>query len=377
VVIEDEPSSMRGGQEMSHFEVCKSLANKGHKIHLVYKDDGDLLGDYRRFCQTVLKVRRYSIDRTKPFRSLAAYFYSIGMASKYRPDVVYVKQYHDTFFASALSHLISVPLVCHIRLRPPESICGQWRIGLKGVKRFIAISNSTKSEWVHAGTSERSIDVVPNGIDTGFFTPAGDVSAHREKWRCSKEDLVLSYVGRVDKEKGLECLLEAMAQLKRKLPNAKLVVAGKPLVHASAYEGVRYEQSLMQLAKALQIEDRVIFAGHVSDPVNLYRASDVVVLPTRVSEAFGRVLVEAMACGIPAVASRIGGIPEILTGEFETGLFEAGNPGHLSEVLDKMLRWRRNDPGLGGRCREHIVDHFNLEATIRGIEAVLLKSLNE
>jgi glycosyltransferase involved in cell wall biosynthesis len=106
-------------------------------------------------------------------------------------------------------------------------------------------------------------------------------------------------------------------------------------------------------------------------------AADVVVLPTICDEGFPRVIVEAMATGRPALASRIGGIPELLTGEFERFLMEPGDAGMIASALDSLVGWQQREPELAGRCSAHIRDHFSLDRLVEGVERSLTAAAGE
>ncbi|MBA3921164.1 MAG: glycosyltransferase, partial [Nostocaceae cyanobacterium] len=194
-----------------------------------------------------------------------------------------------------------------------------------------------------------------------------NVEVIRNKFAINS-DTVISFVGRIDKEKGLETLIKAFALLLKNGASTQLLIAGKPINN-----GEDYQKSLEQLVIDLGIEERVNFIGHVTDTTSVYQVSDLTVLPSLWSEPFGRTIVESMACGTPVVASRIGGIPEILTGEFQNGLFTAGDEQDLSIKLEQMINWREREPLLGTRCREHILAKFSLSKMIDGIEKVLKK----
>ena len=150
------------------------------------------------------------------------------------------------------------------------------------------------------------------------------------------------------------------------------MIAGKPV-----HESEEYQQCLKELVINLGIEKQVDFLGHISNPTSLYQASDVMVLPSIWSEPFPLTIVESMACGTPVVASRIGGIPENLTGEFEEGLFEPGNEQDLSRTLRKFINWREQDPQLGERCRKHAFAKFDLKRMIDDVEKCLLKAIGK
>ena len=223
-------------------------------------------------------------------------------------------------------------------------------------------------DWVKSGFNEEKIDIVHGGTNPEIFKPTSDFSLIRKEWNIPESTKIISYVGRLDKEKGLETLIKAFALLKKSNLDAKLLIAGKPLS-----QGEEYKQSLEQLAIDLGIEQDVDFLGHVANTTSVYQVSDVAVLPSLWSEPFGRTNIESMACGTPVVASRTGGITEILTEEFQNGLFEPGNQQELADTLDSIVYWRDKDPTLGKRCRDHILSNFTLDTMVDGIEKVLLR----
>jgi glycosyltransferase involved in cell wall biosynthesis len=89
------------------------------------------------------------------------------------------------------------------------------------------------------------------------------------------------------------------------------------------------------------------------------------------------VIVEALATGRPALGSRIGGIPEILTGEFERFLMEPGDAGVVASAMESLIGWEKREPALAGRCSAHIRDHFSLDRLVEGVERSLAGAAGE
>ncbi len=173
------------------------------------------------------------------------------------------------------------------------------------------------------------VRVTPPGVDLDLFQPLDKVEA-RQSLGLNGEKVVLS-VGRVEPLKGLDILIGAMARLD-KIDNARLIiVGGKP--------GTDHElDRLKSMAAGLGIEDRVAFVGTVdqTELPRYYSAADVFVLPSYY-ESFGLVALEAMACGAPVVASRVGG-PKTFVRSGETGyLVEWHCPDPYVERLDILL----------------------------------------
>jgi len=110
-----------------------------------------------------------------------------------------------------------------------------------------------------------------------------------------------------------------------------------------------------------------------SDVVSFLHASDVVVLPTTANESFGRVVIEALATGRPVIGSRVGGIPEILSGSMSRFLVSPGDADDLAERIESVLGWRDADPGLAATCHQWVADHFPYDQHIARVEDVLAR----
>src|ERR1700722_8527798 len=211
LVLENEPSSKRGGQELSLLDMCSGLARRGHTIDLLYVKSGDLLDSYRSFAN-VISTTPYTVDRSMTFRSSGRWLLSLlqRLNEARYADIIYANQYHDTMFASALGSLLQKPVVCHARLPPPDPICGQHRLGIRGVTRFIAISEAARNEWIQSRYAlAQDIDVVYNGIDPERFKATGCRAALRTELGIPQDSFTMLYVGRFAREKGIETLIDA------------------------------------------------------------------------------------------------------------------------------------------------------------------------
>ena len=92
LVLENEPSSTRGGQELSLFEACRGLAARGHEIDLLYTQPGDLLAEYERFCSRIDRVRAYNVDRSRTGQALIELAADLVQRGRPAPDVIYANQ---------------------------------------------------------------------------------------------------------------------------------------------------------------------------------------------------------------------------------------------------------------------------------------------
>jgi glycosyltransferase involved in cell wall biosynthesis len=219
--------------------------------------------------------------------------------------------------------------------------------------------------------------VVHNGIDPG---PSGDAARFRSAHGVPPEAPLVISASRLARWKGQRTFLESAAQVALHRPDAWFAVVGGHDPEAPNRGdfggGPEYAVELEKLAGELGIEASVVFTGHLPQVDDAYAAADLLVhSPTR-PEPFGQVLVEAMAAGLPVIASRLGGPSEIVV-EGETGrLVEAGNAAAFAAAIVELLDGvdLRRTMGEAGRRRAR--EHFDLHAQTRKVEAVFDEALN-
>jgi len=181
------------------------------------------------------------------------------------------------------------------------------------------------------GNPPGTLEIVAPGVEHAFFAP-GEKRGARHALGIAFDVPVLLFVGRIQPLKGLDVAVQALAQLQAK--NAQLIVVGG----ASGSDGNDELEKVMQLARSLGVHNNIRFvepqAHHMLS--TYYRAADVVVVPSR-SESFGLVALEAAACGIPVVASAVGGLLTIID-DGETGyLVPRRDPALFAEHIDELL----------------------------------------
>jgi glycosyltransferase involved in cell wall biosynthesis len=155
------------------------------------------------------------------------------------------------------------------------------------------------------------IQTIYNGIDLNAFSPHKNLSINRKSMGFTEEDFVLVYSGRINREKGISELIDAMLQFKN--PCIKLMILGSSFFDNARNEDV-FIQSLKNKAK--RIETQIVFTGFIpyNQVPDYLQLADIAVLPSMWAEPFGLTIVEAMAVGLPLITTRSGGIPEICEG---------------------------------------------------------------
>ena len=195
----------------------------------------------------------------------------------------------------------------------------------RSVRAVLASSSSEMSALARLGVRRDSVRLIPRGVDTGTFSPEGPVAARGSRPR-------LLCVAPLAPNQGVDVAVRALADI----PEAELVIAGGP--EHGKLRGDKAYRALLRLASDLNVRDRVIFHGSVSDddlPALLRSADLLVDAPT--GEPFATVALEAMACGTPVVASAIGShLDTIIDGT--TGLLvPPGRPGLIAQRIRTLL----------------------------------------
>jgi len=285
-------------------------------------------------------------------------------------------------FALAKS-LGATPLVytCHNPLWPEERVHAQERVvrlvegyTMKRSAAVVALNNTMKRSIVaKAGVDEAKVVVVPNGVDTEFFRPGVPVDDVAERFGLEGKRVVL-FVGRVTYGKGVHILLKAFSALAKRYPNLKLVAAG-PLSDRFGEEGVsEYARALMAYAEGSLPKDSYVFTDAVDRETlrKLYSAAYVCVLPSYF-EAFGMVLVEAMASGCPVVGSNAGGIPEIIVDGYNGFLFRRGDYTDLASKLETLLEDESLRNAMSINARRYAVERFSWQAVALKMKDVYVR----
>lgn len=197
---------------------------------------------------------------------------------------------------------------------------------LRSADAVVAVSHDLKAELVRMGVRPETIHVVYRGVDLDRFSP-GDRAEARRRLGMPAEGRILVWVGRLVPVKGLDVLLEACVDVRKRGPALSVHLVGDGPLRKSLGAEVRRRG----------LEDMVFFVGSVS-PEHLadwYRAADLTVLPSR-SEGVPNVLREAQACGTPFLASNVGGVREIAREPWDH-LVPPEDPAALAEAIIKML----------------------------------------
>jgi glycosyltransferase involved in cell wall biosynthesis len=235
---------------------------------------------------------------------------------------------------------------------------------LRDADAFVAMSRLIRDEMQAASVPAERIRLLPHGVDTLRFHPASPDERATLRARLGlPQGLLAIYSGRLLRGKGLETLVEALAA--PSLPRDVRVV----LLGSGEGQALDATGDLRRRVAERGLETRVVFAGR-SDRVEDYlRACDLFVFPS-LFEALGIALVEAAACGLPAIASRTGGIVDVVDDAHSGLLVPPGDPGALAGALAVLAGDSARRAAMGAAARAVAVSRFDEREVLEGYRAL-------
>jgi len=278
---------------------------------------------------------------------------------------------HSHLFGSAvragiIARICGIPAIGTIHGQMDFQPHERWK-GLKlgiirqGLRGLVFVSEPLRQSCLESMQLRPSMtQVISNGVDPSRFVPERKSNVRLELG-ISSDEFVVGCVGRLQPVKGTDTFIEAAARLRSISPGCRFVVVGDG-------DG-DYTRQLVALRDRLGLSNALIFTGFRADVSEVMQAFDIYALTSR-SEGFSLSTIEAMASGLPVVATRCGG-PEQIVEDGVTGfLVENGSPDAVAQAINRL----RNDPNqrsrFGKAARNAVIERYTLEAQVRAYEAL-------
>jgi len=316
-----------------------------------------------RLAQAGVKVHSLS-----PHKFLPAYIASIPwriLAD--RPDILHCHLIPSNIIAKPLGALLGVPVIInHDHTNDPHRIDNKILLALdKSTNRFahhiIAVAAACRDFLTtHESIPLEKISLVPNAIDLRRFSP-GEASRDEARARLGLPvaSRIVAGVGRLNPQKNFALFLDIAAQLAPRFPDLHFLLAG---------DGPE-EQMLREKASALGIANRVTFSGYVADTRLVYLAADVLLMPSRY-EGLPMTLLEAMAMGLPVVASKLDGIAEVIGDGSEGFLVPSDDAALFVERTAALLADAELSSRISKNARAKIEASFSVERMTSSVEEI-------
>jgi glycosyltransferase involved in cell wall biosynthesis len=285
----------------------------------------------------------------------------------HRPQLIHAQLQFSTIFGNIAGVLLQIPCIStlHTVGKPTKWAAYlrnqiNWFILRNFCTKIIAVSEDTRNFHMNEGKiPETKIITIYNGIDLSIFKPSNKIenAKKREKFNLPADAKIISTVAVLRKPKGIQYMIEAMPAIIESAPNCKYMIVG---------DG-EYGGALRELVREKELDRHIVFAGQQKDISTILAISDLFVLPT-LTEALPTVLIEAMAAGKAIVASKVGGIPEMIEDGVNGILIPASSPSDLTKACLRLI----DDDDLRNRMAEKSLEIANRKFDIQK----LIQSLN-
>lgn len=358
-----------GGVQRHVYELSVKLIERGFEVVILTKSNNKKLNTNQDTPPII------EIESITPFQSILTppnLSRLKEIITKYSPDIIHA---HHAFTPTPLLTLHVADKIGIPKILTNHSIAGNSttsiltlmsRKGLMFLKYFISKADRIISVSKCAATFiENLLDndiesiVIPNGVNIERFHPSKNEA---------NEPTVL-FVGRLVHRKGAHILVKAFSNVVKEIPEAKLIIVG---------EG--YMKPLLQIrAKQLKLEENIQFLGRISEEelLKTYQKSRIVVIPSLYRESFGIVALEAMATGKPIIATKVGGLPEIIRDEENGFLIPPGNHRILAEKIILLLSDEKLARRMGLIGRKIAVEKYSWNVIAERIINVYLEVIEE
>ncbi len=336
-----------GGQEKLLVELARHVDRSRFALTFVSLGDrGDLAGDLETCGARVIAMGeplglkpRLLYRLTRLFRRL-------------RPDVVHAHDHRALFYGGPAAWAARVPLLINTRhgrnshFTPRQVAVGRQLARL--ADWYVCVSDDVKAQCVAEGIAHSRLLTIKNGINVEQFAYSGP---------CPGGPVVA--VARLSPEKDIANLIRAAAQAAERARDLRVEIAG----------GGPCLEELEQLAASLGVADRIRFLGEVHDVPAVLARARMFVLPS-LSEGIPLTVLEAMACGLPVVATRVGGLPEVVDDGVTGLLVPPADPAALAEAVLEVWNdpYRRDRMGRAGGRRAQ--EHFDVRRMVAEYEAL-------
>lgn len=251
-----------------------------------------------------------------------------------------------------------------------------YKLALSKVDSVICVSDYIRQKAINSFPEYKNKFItILNSTNPDIFKPYGNIAKQMMNGIVdfNPNYRYILYVGRLKEIKGIHILIEAFCNVHAQIPNTRMVITGTSFFKDAAKTA--YEQKLIKLAE--KASDAIFFTGFLPHDklCLLYSAADIVVCPSIWEEPFGLVIIEAMSSGTCVVASKVGGIPEVIINDIDGILVTPNNPEALAIAISNLLEYPEKKLKMELRGREKVLRDFTWIRLINEFET-LLKTLS-
>lgn len=367
----------RGGSVTVPYDLIKALRKQGHEITLI-TTDFEYDPEYARALEGV-EVLVFPC-----FANIGLFLYSPAMAGWLKRnlasfDVVHLHNFRTYQNIIVLRHARKkgIPLVVQAHgsaaivegkgtlKRAYDLLWGKKLI--EHAKACVAVSDMEIPDYLELGADSTTIKVIPNGLWPDNLRPVAPRGEFRRAIGLGHDDKLILYVGRLNRRKGVDVLINVFALLRRDRKDAYLVIAGPD-------DG--YEQKLKDIARTSGVESFIRFVGYIPDRASAYADADVLVYPSR-HEIFGMVPFEAILCGTPVVVSNDCGCGQMIANASCGLAVPPGAEEALVSAIDKIIDDDHGAHEMVENGQRYIVENLDWNSIVQRVEEIYRDVIKE
>ena len=362
-----------GGTERHVVNLSRELDTSKFELHLVcFKRWGELLGEIETLG---VPISEYKINSLYSPQTLRQQLRFSGFLRRNQIQVVHTYGFYSTVFAVPAARLARVPIVIASIRDTGELLTPLQKRVHQFACRFadsILVNAEAVRQWLIAeGYNANNIHVIRNGIALDRFEKKDGGAAIRQELGLPAHVPLVAMLSRLNRLKGGEYFLQAATLLASRFPEVRFLIVGDVGCGDSTYKA-----ALEREAIRLGLGNRILFTGFRLDVPKVLSAVSISVLPS-LSEGLSNVLLESMAAGVPVIATKVGGTPEVI----EDGVSGLLVPPSDSEALARAMRSLIENPELARRYgqagKQRIAEHFSLGRMVQQTEQHYLNLLEQ
>lgn len=346
-----------GGTEQATLRIARAVAPHGIRsvffcpsdapdVHALFRDAGFITYDYNGVGLSFRHPAAYITNTRVLARAL----------KKAGADILHCSDVMGGIYAAPAGRMAGIPVICHVRGRK-GALAIQERLPLRAVETFVFVSKDTRRGSSLKVASQRA-QVLYDGAEMSAPPALSDKASLRLELGFPADAPIIGMVARVSAQKDFFTLGRAAARVLEAVPETCFVIVGdnsQLAAHRQHYEVVRAE------FLRLGVLNSFIFTGFRADVSRVLTALDIFVLSTHI-EGLPLVVLEAMAAGLPTVATRVDGVPEIIRSPDVGLLFSEGDDAQLAEHLIRLVSDNAARKRLGAAGREFVRQNFSVDS---------------
>jgi glycosyltransferase involved in cell wall biosynthesis len=277
-------------------------------------------------------------------------------------DLVHANSLRSSIDNALGAKLARVKIIGHIR--DIRLLGGKSIFLLNLLTIIIANSAATKKHLLKEGVKGKKIKIIYNGVDLNNYDYLKSPDVFRKKYHIKSCVPLIGIIGQLCERKGIIFFIEAAKKLSERMPKTTYIVVGDDLLNKG-----KYRQKMEAMVKRFGLEQKFIFTGFVKEIPEVMAAIDILILAS-LQEPFGRVVIEAMAMKKPVIATKVGGVSEIVLNGESGFLIPPSDSDAIANKAFVLLKDKKLAKIMGERGRCRVEKYFTIQQNIENITAL-------